>query len=70
MGLGYIMMGLFVTCMFVIFDTQLIIEQSERGIRPVAGHAMELFMNLFRLFMKILQVLQELQNEDKRKRKK
>ena len=25
-GLGYIMMGLFVTCMFVIFDTQLIIE--------------------------------------------
>ncbi len=63
------MMGLFVTCMFVIFDTQMIIEQSERGIRPVAGHAMELFMDLFRLFMKIIQVLLELQ-EDKKKKKK
>ena len=62
------MMGLFVTCMFVIFDTQMIIEQSERGIRPVAGHAMELFMDLFRLFMKIIQVLLELQ-EDKKKKK-
>ena len=54
--------------MFVIFDTQMIIEQSERGIRPVAGHAMELFMDLFRLFMKIIQVLLELQ-EDKKKKK-
>ncbi len=62
------MMGLFVTCMFVIFDTQMIIEQSERGIRPVAGHAMELFMDLFRLFMQIIQVLLELQ-EDKKKKK-
>jgi hypothetical protein len=35
----------------------------------VAAHAMELFMDLFRLFMKILQVLLELQEDSKKKKK-
>lgn len=57
-GIGYLMCGLFITCLWIIFDTQMIVEQSERGYRNVADHAMQLFIDLFQLFIKILQILQ------------
>ena len=60
-GLGYIMCGLFMACLWVIFDTQVIVEQSEAGYRNVADHALKLFMDLFEMFLKILQVLMELE---------
>ena len=68
-GLGYLMCGLFITCLWVIFDTQVIVEQSERGYRNVADHALTLFMDLFQLFIKILQILNEM-DESKKKKKK
>ena len=68
-GLGYIMISLFITCLWIIFDTQVIIEQSERGFRDVPDHALKLFIDLFQLFIKILRVLQELENSNKRKKK-
>jgi len=46
-GLGYIMVSLFMTCLWIIFDTQIIVEQAEQGQRQVAKHAMTLFMDLF-----------------------
>ena len=46
-GLGYIMVSLFVACMWIIFDTQVIVEQSENGVREVPDHAMMLFVDLF-----------------------
>lgn len=67
-GLGYLMCGLFITCLWIIFDTQVIVEQSERGYRNVADHALTLFLDLFQLFIKILQILNEL-NEGKKKNK-
>ena len=39
-GLGYLMCGLFMTCLWIIFDTQVIVEQSERGDRNVAAHTL------------------------------
>ena len=68
-GLGYLMCGLFMTCLWIIFDTQVIVEQSERGYRNVADHTLTLFMDLFQLFIKILQVLNEM-DENKKKKKK
>jgi FtsH-binding integral membrane protein len=59
-GLPYMMCGLFTACMYVIFDTQIIIEQAEAGDKDVPTHTMTLFINLFDLFIKIVQVLMEL----------
>ena len=60
LGLGYVMMSLLVTCMMLIFDTQMIVEQSERGNRDVPQHTMMLFIDLFKMFVKIVRVLIEL----------
>ena len=68
-GIGYLMCGLFMACLWIIFDTQVIVEQSERGYNNVADHAMRLFMDLFELFIKILRILQELENDKKKKKK-
>ena len=46
-GLGYVMISLFITCLWIIFDTQVIVEQAERGYRNVADHTLTLFMDLF-----------------------
>ena len=68
-GIGYLMCGLFITCLWIIFDTQMIVEQSENGHRNVAEHTLTLFMDLFKLFIKILQILNELDEANKRKKK-
>lgn len=48
----------------------MIIEKAEHGDKDVPIHAMMLFMDLFELFIKILQILLELsKNEDKKKKK-
>jgi FtsH-binding integral membrane protein len=68
-GLGYMMCGLFIACLWIIFDTQVIVEQSERGYRNVADHSLTLFIDLFDLFIKILRILNELdEKKDKKKR--
>ena len=53
-GLPYIMLGLFLCCLFIIYDTQIIIERAENGDKDVPTHAMTLFIDLFDLFVKIL----------------
>ena len=69
-GLVYMMVGLFVACLMVIYDTQLIIERAERGDKDVPTHTMTLFMDLFDVFIKILQLLMKLQEEQRRKESK
>ena len=56
-GLVYIVVGLFVACIYVIYDTQMIIERAEHGDKDVPSHTMILFMDLFDLFIKIVQLL-------------
>ena len=67
-GLGYLMCGLFIACLWIIFDTQVIVEQSESGYRNVADHTLTLFIDLFDLFIRILRILNEL-DENKKKKK-
>ena len=43
--------------MYIIYDTQLIVEDSENGNRDVPTHSMILFMDLLDLFLKIVKVL-------------
>ena len=68
-GLGFIMVGLFVACLYIIYDTQMIVEQAEHGNRDVPNHTMMLFFDLFDLFVKIVRVLMELQEDNKKKKK-
>ena len=56
----------------MIYDTQVIIERAERGDKDVPLHAMTLFIDLFELFIRILQILIELnkdKDDDRRKRR-
>jgi FtsH-binding integral membrane protein len=69
----YIMGGLLSACLYVIYDTQVIIERAERGDKDEISHALTLFLDLFDLFIKILRVLMELQKrqeEDNRNKKR
>ena len=66
-GLVYMMVGLFIACIYIIYDTQIIIEKAERGDKDVPTHTMTLFMDFFDLFVKILQVLLKLKEEAARK---
>ena len=68
-GMVYMMGGLFVACLYIIYDTQMIIEKAERGQKDVPTHTMILFVDLFDLFIKIVQVLIKLSEDDKKKKK-
>jgi len=54
MNMVYLMVGLLTACLYVIYDTQLIIERAEHGDKDVISHTMLLFIDLFDLFVKIL----------------
>ena len=60
------MLGLLMACMYIIYDTQIIVERAERGDKDVPTHTLMLFVDLFQLFMKILQILMELQKNEKK----
>lgn len=70
-GMPYLLLTLFIACMYVIYDTQMIIERCETyGERDVPKHTMILFCDLLDLFIKIVQLLMELEkNKDKKKKR-
>ena len=67
--MAYMMVGLFVACLYIVYDTQMIIARAESGDKDVPTHTMILFVDLFDLFIKIVQLLMKL-NEDNDKKKK
>ena len=66
----YLLCGLLTACLYIIYDTQLIIERAERGDKDVISHALLLFVDLFDLFIKIVRILIKLSEENKRKQEK
>ena len=65
----YLMVGLFTACLYIIYDTQLIVERAEHGDKDTIGHALLLFLDLFDLFIKILKILIKLSKEEKKDKK-
>jgi len=71
-GLPYLMCGLLMACLYIIYDTQIIVERAERGDKDVPSHTMMLFIDLFDLFIRILKILIELnkdKDDDRRRRR-
>jgi hypothetical protein len=55
-----------------MYDTQMIVERASAGLMDIPGHSMELFMDLYSLFIRLAQILMkkelEKQNDKKKKR--
>jgi FtsH-binding integral membrane protein len=61
--------GLGFMCVFILYDTQLIMEKRKRGDDDYIWHAVDLFIDFVNVFRKILIVLmQKEQSKDKKRR--
>lgn len=59
-------LGLGLMCGFIIFDTQMIVEKFHMGSKDFIGHSLELFIDLFRVFRYLLEIL-AIKEQSKRK---
>ncbi|RCH92764.1 hypothetical protein CU097_006703 [Rhizopus azygosporus] len=65
--------GLLAFAGFVMYDTQMIIDRANAGIMDIPGHAIELFMDLYALFVRFANIFlkKEMEREnDKRRRQR
>jgi len=61
-------LGLVVFCGFVVFDTQLIVERAALGDKDFVGHALELFIDFIKIFVRLLIILSKDKKEKKNSR--
>jgi len=61
-------LGLVVFCGFVVFDTQLIVEKANLGDKDFVGHALELFIDFVKIFVRLLIILSKDKKEKKNSR--
>jgi FtsH-binding integral membrane protein len=56
----------------VMYDTQMIVERASAGSMDIPGHAMELFMDLFSLFIRLANILlkKEMDRENEKRKKR
>ncbi|KAI8645784.1 inhibitor of apoptosis-promoting Bax1-domain-containing protein [Parasitella parasitica] len=62
--------GLLAFAGFVMYDTQMIVEHASAGSMDIPGHAMELFMDLYSLFIRLAQILMKKEVDKENERKK
>ncbi|KAG8237202.1 hypothetical protein J437_LFUL016958 [Ladona fulva] len=63
--------GFAVMCMFVLFDTQLIIEKRRAGDTDFIAHSMDLFIDLIGIFRRLLVILaQKVKGEEQQNKRK
>lgn len=58
--------------LIVMYDTQMIVEHASAGSMDIPGHAMELFMDLYSLFIRLAQILmkKEMDKENEKRKKR
>jgi FtsH-binding integral membrane protein len=55
-----------------MYDTQMIIERASLGVMDVPGHAIELFMDLYSLFIRLAEIFlkKEVERENEKRRRR
>ncbi|CAJ0955043.1 unnamed protein product, partial [Mesorhabditis belari] len=61
--------GLAVSCGFILYDTQLIVEKNRRGDQDFIWHAVELFIDFAQVFRYLLVLLSQKEKRDERRRR-
>ncbi|GMR53046.1 hypothetical protein PMAYCL1PPCAC_23241, partial [Pristionchus mayeri] len=61
--------GLAISCGFVLYDTQLIVEKNRRGDHDYIWHAVELFIDFVQIFRYLVVLLSEKRDRDERRRR-
>lgn len=63
-----IYIGLLMFAGYILYDTQMMVERSEAGVRDVPGDAMALFINMFAVFVRLLALLNQDRGGGRRRR--
>lgn len=59
--------GLLVFCLYIIYDTQLIIKEADDGNYDIIYHAMTFYLDFINIFVRILILLMKNKNDKKKK---
>ncbi|KAI8434929.1 hypothetical protein MSG28_003402 [Choristoneura fumiferana] len=65
----HLYLGLVLMCGFVLFDTQLIIEKRRMGNKDFVQHALELFIDFIGVFRRLLIILTQKEEQDRRRKR-
>ncbi|XP_061712359.1 bax inhibitor 1 isoform X1 [Cydia pomonella] len=65
----HLYLGLLMMCGFVLFDTQLIIEKRRLGNKDFVQHALELFIDFIGIFRRLLIILTQKEEQDRRRKR-
>ncbi|CAH2073819.1 unnamed protein product, partial [Iphiclides podalirius] len=66
---AHLYLGLMLMCGFVLFDTQLIIEKRRMGNKDFVQHALELFIDFIGLFRRLLIILTQKEEQNRRRKR-
>ncbi|CAB3224612.1 unnamed protein product [Arctia plantaginis] len=65
----HLYLGLMLMCGFVLFDTQLIIEKRRMGNKDFVQHALELFIDFIGMFRRLLIILTQKEEQNRRRKR-
>ncbi|XP_059054207.1 probable Bax inhibitor 1 [Achroia grisella] len=66
---AHLYLGLVLMCGFVLFDTQLIIEKRRMGNKDFVQHALELFIDFIGVFRRLLIILTQKEEQNRRRKR-
>ncbi|KAM3963062.1 bax Inhibitor-1 [Aphomia sociella] len=66
---AHLYLGLMLMCGFVLFDTQLIIEKRRMGNKDFVQHALELFIDFIGVFRRLLIILTQKEEQNRRRKR-
>lgn len=66
---AHIYLGLMLMCGFVLYDTQLIIEKRRMGNQDFILHALELFIDFIGIFKRLLIILSQKEEQNRRRKR-
>ncbi|VVC87294.1 probable Bax inhibitor 1 [Leptidea sinapis] len=66
---AHLYLGLMLMCGFVLFDTQLIIEKRRMGSKDFVQHALELFIDFIGMFRRLVIILTQKEEQNRRRKR-